>query len=97
MNDTLFLSKAESEWTVEGGGGVVALGAELSPGRDRVFVERVGELGQRKIPGLSLTGWGLSDPAEKQMEDAQREKKGILRMDRQSNEESGQRHSNNNT
>lgn len=87
VNDTLFLSKAESERTVEGGGGVVALGAELSPGRDRVFVERVGELGQRKIPGLSLTGWGLSDPAEKQMEDAQRGKKGILRMDRQSNEE----------
>lgn len=75
VNDTLFLSKAESERTVEGGGGVVALGEELSPGRDRMFVERVGELGQRKIPGLSLTGWGLSGPAEKQLEDAQREKK----------------------
>lgn len=58
MNDTLFLSKAESERVVEGGGGVVALAPEPGPGRDRVSVERVGELGQRKIPGLRLTGWG---------------------------------------
>lgn len=28
VKDTLFLSKTESEWMVEGGGGVVALGAE---------------------------------------------------------------------
>lgn len=65
VKDTLFLSKAESEWMEEGGGGVVALGpglwpqpTEPEPGRDRVSVERVGELGQRKIPGLHLNGWG---------------------------------------
>lgn len=28
VKDTLFLSKAESKWMEEGGGGVVALGAE---------------------------------------------------------------------
>lgn len=55
MKDTLFLSKAESERMVAGRGGVPALGPE--PERDRVLVERVGELGQRKIPGLRLTGW----------------------------------------
>lgn len=56
VKDTLFLSKAESEWMVEGGGGVVALVAaplpqptEPEPGRGKVSVpvERVGELGQR--------------------------------------------------
>lgn len=45
VKDTLFLSKAESEWMVGG----------RAPQRDRVLVERVGELGQRKIPGLRLT------------------------------------------
>lgn len=55
LKDTLFLSKAESERTVVGRGGVPALGPE--PERDRVLVERVGELGQRKIPGLRLTDW----------------------------------------
>lgn len=63
MKDTLFLSKTLSEWTVEGGGRVVALGSEVlpqptkpEPRRDSVSVERVGELGQRKIPSLRLTG-----------------------------------------
>lgn len=67
VKDTLFLSKAESEQVEEGGGGVVALGAEPwpqparpEPGRDRVSVERMGELGQRKIPGLRLSDWGSS-------------------------------------
>lgn len=67
VKDTLFLSKAESKWMEEGGGGVVALGAEPWPqptepetGRDRVSVERMGELGQRKIPDLRLTSWGFS-------------------------------------
>lgn len=51
MKDTLFLSKAESEWMFGGRGrGPV-------PQRERVLVERVGELGQRKIPGLRLTDW----------------------------------------
>lgn len=50
VKDTLFLSKAESEWMFGGRGwGPV-------PQKDRVVVERVGELGQRKIPGLRLTG-----------------------------------------
>lgn len=62
VKDTLFLSKAESEWMVVGRGGVPALGPEPGPQppepepeRDRVLVDRVGELGQRKIPGLRLT------------------------------------------
>lgn len=67
VNDTFLLSKVESDWMEKIGGGVVALGAEPrpqptepEPGRDRLSVERVGELGQRKIPGLHLTGWGSS-------------------------------------
>lgn len=59
VKDTLFLRKVGSEGTEEKRGDVAALGAELlpqpavpAPGRDRV-----GELGQRKIPGLCLTGW----------------------------------------
>lgn len=60
MKDTLFLSKAESEWMVVGRGGVPALGPEPEPERERVLVERVGELGQRKIPGLRLTDWVAS-------------------------------------
>lgn len=67
VKDTLFLSKAESDWMEESGAEVVALGlepqpqpTEPEPGRDRVSVERMGELGQRKIPGLHLTEWGSS-------------------------------------
>ena len=30
------------------------------PGRGRESVERAGELGHRKIPGLRLIGWGFS-------------------------------------
>lgn len=68
VKDTLFLSKVGSEWT-DKRGDVAALWAELfpqptepAPGRDRVsvdraVVDRVGELGQRKIPGLCLTVW----------------------------------------
>lgn len=59
MKDTLFLSKVGSEWTGDKRGDVAALGAEPfpqptvpAPRRDRV-----GELGQRKIPGLCLSGW----------------------------------------
>lgn len=59
MKDTLFLSKVVSERTEDKRGDVAALGAGLfpqptvpAPRRDRV-----GELGQRKIPGLCLTGW----------------------------------------
>lgn len=55
----------------ETGGGVVALGTEprpqptdSEPGRGRESVDRVGELGQRYIPGLVLIGWGLTYPAE---------------------------------
>lgn len=64
VKDTLFLSKVGSERTEDKWGDVAALEAELfpqpkepAPGRDRVSVDRVGELGQRKIPGLCLTGW----------------------------------------
>lgn len=67
VKDTLFLSKAESELVVQGRGGVVALGAEpgplpskAGPGMDRMSVEREGELGQRKIPGLRLIVWESS-------------------------------------
>lgn len=64
VKDTLFLSRVGSERTEDKWGDVAALEAELfpqpteaAPGRDRVSVGRVGELGQRKIPGLCLTGW----------------------------------------
>lgn len=96
MKDTLFLSKDESEWMEKGGGGVAALGAETrpqpndsEPGKDRVSVERVGELGQRKIPGLHLTGWGFSIQ-HKVMKGAWR-KREVLRTDRWSSKESRQR------
>lgn len=62
VKDTLFLSKVGSERTEGKRGDVAALGAEpfpqpavAEPRRDRV-----GELGQRKIPGLCLTGWVFS-------------------------------------
>lgn len=64
VKDTLFLSKVGSERTEDKRGDVAALEAELfpqptepAPERDRVSVDRVGELGQRKIPALCLTGW----------------------------------------
>lgn len=59
MKDTLFLSKVGSERTEDKRGDVAALGAELFPQPTVPAPERdrVGELGQRKIPGLCLTGW----------------------------------------
>lgn len=62
LKDTLFLSRAESEWMEERGGGVIALRAvpRPQPVKDSRSVDREGELGQRKIPGLHLSGWGSS-------------------------------------
>lgn len=55
------------DWTEQKGGGVSTLGAEAclqpigpGPGKGRESVERAGELGHRKIPGLHLIGWGLA-------------------------------------
>lgn len=78
VKDTLFLSKAESEWMVVGKGGVPGLGPRPlgpQPEKDRVLVDRVGELGQRKIPGLRLTDWVPSfHPAEGEMERVHRDR-----------------------
>lgn len=58
VKDVLFLRRAESEWVEEGGGRVVFCGVDpetpphAEPEKD---VERTGELGQRKMPGLCLT------------------------------------------
>lgn len=93
VKDTLFLSKAESEWMEGGRGGVEALGAEPwpqptepEPGRDRVSVERVGELGQRKIPGLRLTGWTPSIQQENRWR-VHREKKKEMKSENKKGEE----------
>lgn len=96
VKDTLFLSKVGSERTEDKWGDVAALEAELfpqpkepPPGRDGVSVDRVGELGQRKIPGLCLTGWVPSEQ-QRYIRGAQREKKG----DTENKTEKNEKHNN---
>ena len=67
LKDTHFLRGEESDGRAQRRGGVSTLGAEAclqpigpGPGRGRESVERAGELGHRKIPGLRLIGWGFS-------------------------------------
>lgn len=89
VKDTLFLSKPESEWVEKGG--VVALAAEPEPGRDRVSVERMGELGQRKIPRLRPTDWGSSIRQRNGWKVHREKNRYIENRQERSNEDSGHR------
>lgn len=66
LKDTLILRGGEFDWSKQRGGGMSTLGSEAclqpigpGPGRGRGSVERAGELGHRKIPGLHLIGFAV--------------------------------------